>query len=190
MRIGIDISQTAFEHTGVGNYLSNLVASLLATDSTNEYVLFFSSLRRKPAERIVEAVSKNPRSKIVYSKLPPTALNIMWNNAHIIPIETFIGKVDMFVSSDWAEPPSKAKKATIIYDLIVFKNPEETHNQTEFSLGKLNISPNIVDIQKRKLEWVKKESDIIFTISKSGKRDVEEILKIDPDKVRVIYPGF
>jgi hypothetical protein len=190
MRIGIDISQTAYQNTGVGNYLSNLVANLLKEDKTNEYILFFSSLRRNPPGKILKAIEANPRSIIVYSKLPPTALNLMWNSMHIMPIETFIGKVDFFISSDWAEPPSRAKKATIIYDLIVYKNPEETHNETEFKLSKLNISSNIVATQKRKLEWVKRESDIIFTISKSGKKDVEEILGIDSNKVKVIYPGF
>lgn len=177
MKIGIDISQTAFEHTGVGNYLSNLVASLLLSDKQNEYVLFFASLRRKPSQKIVDAASQNQRAKVIYSKFPPTALNFLWNNVHVVPVETFIGKVDLFITSDWTEPPAKSKKATIIYDMIVYKSPEET-------------ATKIVSTQKRKLEWVKKESDIIFTISKSGKKDVEEILGIDSSKVRVIYPGF
>jgi len=47
MKIGIDISQTAYPATGVANYLKNLVKKLLEIDQKNEYVLFFSSLRKK-----------------------------------------------------------------------------------------------------------------------------------------------
>ena len=47
-----------------------------------------------------------------------------------MPIENFIGPVDIFITSDWTEPPTKkAKKATILYDLIVYKYPDETHKK-------------------------------------------------------------
>ena len=178
MKIGIDISQTAYQNTGVGNYLSNLVAKLLEIDKKNEYVLFFSSLRGKPAEKIIVRLEGNPRAILRSFKIPPTVLNILWNNLHKMPVEQFIGDVDVFITSDWTEPlTKKAKKATIIYDLIVYKSPEET-------------AEKIIKTQKKKLSWVKRETDIIFTISKSGKRDVEEVLGIDPAKVKVIYPGF
>jgi hypothetical protein len=177
VKIGIDISQTTYEKTGVGNYLANLVCSILEKDKQNKYVLFFSSLRGKVPNEILSSIKQNPRAKLITSKIPPTALNILWNNAHIVPIENFIGKVDLFISSDWAEPPSRARKATIIYDLTIYKSPDE-------------MAKKIVDVQKRKLEWVKRETDIVFTISKSGKHDVEDILGIDPNKVKVIYPGM
>ena len=118
-------------------------------------------------------------------------LDLLWNKLHVLPIEWLIGDVDVFITSDWTEPPTKkAKKATIIYDLIVYKHPEETHSKTEFNPFRLLISPNIVDSQKRKLKWVKKESDIIFTISNSSKKDIEEVLGIESSKIRVIYPAI
>ena len=105
-------------------------------------------------------------------------LDLIWNKLHILPVEDLIGNVDLFITSDWTEPPvKKAKKATIIYDLIVYKYPEETHKK-------------IVATQKRKLAWVKKESDLIFTISESSKKDIEKILEINSSKVKVIYPGL
>ena len=95
-----------------------------------------------------------------------------------MPIENFIGQIDLFITSDWTEPPTKkAKKATIIYDLIVYKHPEETEQK-------------IISTQKRKLEWVKKESDIIFCISESTKKDVLDILNIPSNKLKVVYPGI
>src|SRR5690606_7026097 len=109
-------------------------------------------------------------------KIPPSALNFMWNTLHILPIERFIGNADLVVTSDWTEPPASTKKATILYDLIIYKYPEET-------------AGNIVSVQKRKLEWVKKESDIIFCISEATKKDAIE-LGFDKEKLKVIYPGI
>ena len=42
MKIGIDISQTAFEGTGVAEYTKKLVETILKLDAENEYLLFFA----------------------------------------------------------------------------------------------------------------------------------------------------
>jgi hypothetical protein len=173
MKIGIDISQLAYENTGVANYLSSLVRSLVSLDSRNEYILFFSSMRKKMPE-----LNFPSNCKIKQFKIPPTLLSFIWNKLHILPIERFIGDIDVFVTSDWTEPPAiKAKKATILYDLIVYVRPEETDKK-------------IVHVQRQKLGWVKKESNIVFCISESTKKDAHDILGINKEKLRVIYPGL
>lgn len=175
MKIGIDISQTAYKSTGVANYLSELVEHLAKIDKKNQYILFFSSLRREVPEKF-KKLGKN--FKIKQFKLPPTALDLAWNRLHILKVEDLIGKIDLFITSDWTEPPVRhAKKATIIYDLIVYTNPDET-------------SSKIVETQKKKLQWVKKESDLVFTISQSSKNDIHNILKMPLGKIKVIYPGI
>ena len=177
MKIGIDVSQIANEGTGVANYTKNLVENLLKIDRKNEYVLFFSSLRRKLPSFFINELT-NSRVKIREFKFPPTLLDFSWNRLHVFPIEWFIGDVDIFITSDWTEPPTrKAKKATILYDLIVYKHPEETDKK-------------IVTTQRRKLAWVKKESDVIFCISQATKKDAMEILGIEEGKLRVVYPGI
>jgi glycosyltransferase involved in cell wall biosynthesis len=177
MKIGIDISQLAYANTGVANYLENFVRALISSNKENEYILFFSSLRRNFQFSIFNFQS-NPNVSIKQFKFPPTLLDFFWNKLHVFPIENFIGDVDLFITSDWTEPPAKkAKKATILYDLIVYKYPEETHSK-------------IIKTQKRKLEWVKKESDVIFCISESTKRDAVEILGVDEKKLKIAYPGI
>ena len=47
MKIGIDVSQLAYPNTGVANYLQNLVQNLIEIDKNNEYILFFSSMRKQ-----------------------------------------------------------------------------------------------------------------------------------------------
>jgi|SRR3989338_2696073 len=177
MTIGIDISQLAYENTGVANYLYNLVLKLLEIDKKNEYVLFYSSLRRS-IEYPVSSIQLGENVQIKKFRLPPSILDLLWNKFHIVPIERFIGEVDVFITSDWTEPPTKrAKKATIIYDLTVYKVPQE-------------MNKKIINTQKRKLNWVKKESDLILCISEATKKDAMEILGIDSKRLKVIYPGM
>jgi len=176
MKIGIDISQVAYEKTGVAKYVKNLVENLLKIDRKNEYVLFFSSLRRKIQNSKFKIQNDNVKLKIF--KIPPTLLDFLWNRLHILPIEWLIGDLDVFVTSDWIEPPTKkAKKVTILYDLIVYKHPQET-------------AKKIVEVQKRKLKWVKKESDMIICISEATKKDTMEILRIGEKRLRVVHPGI
>jgi hypothetical protein len=179
MKIGIDISQMAYEKTGVANYLSNLVENLLKIDKKNEYVLFFSSMRGSISNFQFSIFNKfsNPNFQFKKFIFPPTLLDFLWNRLHICPIEWFIGDVDIFITSDWTEPPTKkAKQVTIMYDLISLKFPKETDKK-------------IVETQKRKLKWVKKESDMIFCISEATKKDAMEILGLEEKRLKVIYPG-
>jgi hypothetical protein len=176
VKIGIDISQIAYGRTGVAEYLISLVKNLLKIDKKNEYILFYSSLRRNFQFSIFNFQS-NPNVQIKKFKFPPSFLDFVWNKLHILPIEKLIGGVDIFITSDWTEPPTvKAKKATILYDLVIHKFPNETDRK-------------IIEVQKRKLKWVKKESKMIFCISEATKKDAEEILKIENDRLKVIYPG-
>ena len=180
MKIGIDISQMAYEGAGVSKYLRRLVEELLRVDRKNEYILFYSSLRKNfsPPAGGFNFQSNNKKIKIKTFRFPPLLLDFLWNRLHIVPIEWLIGDVDVFITSDWTEPPTiRAKKATILYDLIVYQIPSETDKK-------------IVDTQKRKLKWVKKESDIIFCISEGTKRDAMEILGIEERRLRVIRPGI
>ncbi len=173
MKIGIDVSQAAYTGTGVGNYVQELVEHLTQIDKENEYILFFSSFRRKYLNKY-----NNPQVHIRKFRFPPTFLDFLWNKLHIFPIEWLIGEIDIFISSDWTQPPTlKAKKATVLYDLIVYKHPEETASK-------------IIEVQKRKLKWVKKECEMILCISEATKKDAMDLLGIEGKRLKVIYPGI
>ncbi len=159
MKIGIDISQIVYSGTGVATYTKNLVEKLLEIDKKNEYVLFGSSLRRRQKG---------------FWPFPPTFLDLLWNQLHILPVENLIGKIDVFHSSDWTQPPTKAKKVTTIHDMVVYKFPHASHK-------------NIVSVQKRRLGWVKKECDVVIAVSESTKKDIVEILGIKEEKIKVVY---
>ncbi|MDP3941290.1 MAG: glycosyltransferase [bacterium] len=176
MRVGIDVSQVQYQGTGVANYLLPLIAKLVE-DEHHSYVLFYASLRKKPPAKLLDLASRN-NVLLQHVPLPSSAMNLLWNKLHIIPIEQFIGEVDIFISSDWTQPPVRvAKNATILYDLIVYKYPEET-------------DVSIVQTQRRRLRWVKEECDLVLCISEATKKDAIEILKLPEEKLRVVYPGI
>lgn len=169
MKVGIDISQIVFPGTGVATYTRNLVEKILEMDRKNEYVLFGSSLRQQSALN-----SFLPQANHVTIPFPPTALEFIWNRLHVMPTEMVCGKTKVFHTSDWTEPPSKAKKVTTIHDMVVFKFPGSSHSK-------------IIAAQKRKLEWAKREEKMIIAVSASTKKDIVEILGFPEHKIKVIY---
>ena len=180
MKIGIDISQIAYQGTGVAEYTEKLVENLQRIDKENEYVLFFSSLKRKFPTNF-KFLNKfqipNSRFQIKTFKFPLSLLDFIWNRLHVCPIEWFIGRIDVFLSSDWVQPPSKrAKMITVVHDLTPWKYPETLHSK-------------IVNVHKRRMKWVKKECKLIICDSECTKKDMQEILKFEDKKLEVIYPG-
>lgn len=170
MKIGIDISQVVYK-TGVSHYLTNLVKNLLLIDKQNEYILFAGTLRRrKDIINTLDEFKGNFSKKIC--PFPPTVSNLLWNSLHVFPIERLIGKVDVFHSSDWAQPPTKAYKVTTVHDLAPLKFPKNTH-------------PKIVKVHKRRLKWITKEVDKIIVPSKATKADLID-LKIEEKRICVI----
>lgn len=173
MKIGIDISQIVHEGTGVASYVRRMVDTLLKIDKKNEYTLFGASLRKRHVFKEFSG-----RAKLVVVPIPPTLLNILWNKLHIIPVEWFIGSVDVFWSSDWTQPPlARARGVTTIHDLTTVKFPGE-------------MDSGIFSTQKRRLEWAKKECAAFFCDSESTKKDVINILGISENKLHVVYPGL
>ncbi len=171
MKIGIDISQIVYG-TGVSDYTKNLVKNLLAIDKKNDYLLFAGSLRkRKSLELFSHSLKSNFQSK--FFSFPPILADLVWNRWHILPIETLIGKLDLFHSSDWTQPPARALKVTTIHDLAPFKFPQLTPRK-------------ILSVHRARLGWIKKEVDIIIAVSQSTKEDLLE-LGFPEKKIKVVH---
>ena len=180
MKIGIDISQIVYENTGVSRYVREMVKHIIRIDSKHSYVLFGSSLRqRNVLENFYDEIQKiNPSVKTVILPLPPTILDILWNRLHVIPITWLTGPLDMFWSSDWTQPPlGKAKGITTIHDLSFLRFPDSFNNK-------------ILSVQKRRLNWAKRECQHFLCDSEATKQDVKNLLNIDSSRLSVVYPGY
>jgi len=170
MKIAIDVSQVVYG-TGVSVYTKELVKNLLKIDKKNQYFLFGGALRQIPTlKEYLGGLSGNFSSKVY--PLPPTLADILWNRLHVLPIEKLIGEVDIFHSSDWAQPPSEAFKVTTVHDLTPLRFPKLTH-------------PTIYKAHKARLRWAKEEVDRVIVPSDATKEDLLSY-GFNEAKVRVI----
>ncbi|KXK12262.1 MAG: Mannosylfructose-phosphate synthase [Microgenomates bacterium OLB23] len=189
MKIGIDISQTAFKGTGVARYMTSLVKALIEYDTKNEYVFFYSSLRT-PIDPKLQSLIRKPHVLKSY-RIPPTLLSFLWNTLHIAPIEKFVGNVDIFMTSDWTEPPAQsAIKITTIHDMIVYTHQHTTTQSTSVKLSHLRISANIAATQRRRHRHIVHESAGIFVDSLHTAHDVKKYLHINDERIHLLYPPF
>ena len=161
MKVGIDVS-AAIYGTGVSDYVINLVQNL----PQSELVLFGSSLRRQ-----ADISALFPTAKTF--PIPPTLLDIIWNQFHVLAVETLIGPVDILHSSDWTQPPARAKKLTTIHDLAPFIYPQET-------------SSNIVAAHTRRMKWVVKECDRIICVTNNTASDLLRLFPSTASRIVVI----
>lgn len=179
MKIAIDISQIIHEGSGVARYTRNLVEALLSADRINDYILFGYSVRKNHIlyEFYLSCRKSHTNVSAKLFHFPQTAVNTLWNRIHTFPLEALIGKVDVFHSSDWVQPPTCAKKVTTVHDMIAFLYPQYSH-------------PHIVATQKRRMNWVEKECAAVIADSKTTKRDILNLTSINSKRIDVVYPGI
>ncbi|MFO0704293.1 MAG: glycosyltransferase family 1 protein [Patescibacteria group bacterium] len=181
MKIIIDISQSVYTGTGVARFTINFAKALTNIRNINDHEItfFFSSLNHKIPTEFLEIQKKNPNIKIQHLPIPPRALSYVWGNSTLRNLWPQMGDTyDLFVSSDWAEPPPKIAKykSTIIHDLIFKRFPE-------------TVDPIILSAQTQRLENVTKETDIIFCDSESTLYDLKNYYPNTKGQVVVNYPG-
>lgn len=162
--IGFDISQLA-HRGGVANYTKNL--SLLLEQKLGNQIVFFYSSLRKPLSGNFQRVKKY--------LFPPSLLELIFNELGM-PIEVFLGRVDLFHSSDWIQPKTRAKKVTTYHDLVPIIYPQWSTKE-------------IVRVHQKRLERVEKEIDQVIAVSQSTKEDLIKFTKIPAEKIKVIYEG-
>lgn len=180
MKIGIDISMLVYRGSGVATYTYNLVKNLLKYDKQNKYYLFYSSFRRPQNFNCLDELHRLG-ARVVDYRFPPWILRLCWNRHHIIPVESLIGKVDVFHSSDFLRPPLRqgTRGITTLHDLT-WKLFPEFHTQ------------DIIEAHERKLVKTTKYGDTIIIDSNNTKQD---LIRFYPNiektnKIHVIYPGI
>lgn len=174
MIIGIDISSVSYQ-TGVSNYTLNLVKNLIQIDKSNHYKLFYSSLRL-PLPTEIKNLATKPNVSIYRYRLPPTLLQIIWNQLRLLPIELLIGRCDIFHTSDWTQPPTiSAKTIATIHDLTPFLYPQWHH-------------PKVIQAHRNKMYWAVKKCHHFICVSRNTQSDLFKLFpQVDHQKTSVIY---
>ncbi len=168
MRIGIDVSPIAARPTGVGRYTRAVLGQLLATGEHD--FLGLSSGRHRPDPAIVAQLAAHR-----HLPLPTRALYALWSATGRPQADRLLGGVDLIHATNYYLPPvASAKRVVTIYDLSFLRHPEWS-------------SPKIVGPFSRGIRRFAHDADAILTCSEASKKDIVELLDIQPAKVTVAY---
>ncbi len=178
MHIGLDISQIVYEGTGVARFTYHLTRTILDDPHGHTWTFFFSSLKQELHADIYEMIHSRGQ-KLCRWYVPPRALSLLWNTPRLRSYAPVPGVYDVFISSDWTQPPARIapRRATIVHDLICMKLPE-------------TVDPLISSTQAKRLALVAKECDIVYCDSQSTATDYREYYPGYKGQVIVNYPGI
>lgn len=176
MKIGIDAR--FWNETGVGRYIRNLVINLQIIDKKNEYILFVTP----KDEKAVESVLKSSRFQV-------KVINIPWHSLSEqiqLPSKISKEKVDLMHFPYFAVPLLYKKPFVVtIHDLILH----------HFATGEASTLPEIMYRMKLLaykfiIKNAAKRAERVIVVSQATKDEVIDHLKIEKDKIEVIYEGY
>lgn len=173
-KIGYDAKRAFFNNTGLGNYSRWLIKAMAHIFPQNSYYLYTPKVKANSRLNFLHN-SRNlhiiaPSSRFLTSlwrtigivrDLERDGINLYHGLSHELP-------------AGIAE--SKVKSVVTVHDLIFMRFPMQ--------FGVFNYL-----IYKSKLRYACEAADKIIAISEKTKADVVGLLKITPDKIKVIYQG-
>lgn len=174
IRIGIDISRTIEESTGVGYYAKNLVHALAKVDSENEYILYGIFYDCFPRGWKRADIPKTRNFRLHQKNFCSWWVDRKWKNFGKYK-EELLGGIDILHSTAFTMPlVSKPKTVVTIHDLSCFIYPQyHTEANCEFVT--------------RNVHQAARQASFIIAISESTKREIVRFLHVPEEKIRVVY---
>ncbi len=172
MRIVFDARCFFGVKTGVGYYAYNIIKSLLEIDREDEFALFYGMALR-PYTGLLPDFSDKKVDTILY-RFPGRIFDFFTDRFPSLKIDRMIGGYDIFHTPSFIPPPLKGKKVITVHDLAHRLYPQFFTEEMNRHL-------------LRHLETAAKEAEHIITISENTKKDLVEVIRVDPEKITVIY---
>nr|MBP7686880.1 glycosyltransferase family 4 protein [Thermoflexales bacterium] len=147
---------------------------LLAQPSANTYALFYA--RR---QRIDHSNFQSPTSNLRHLPFHDKWLMRLWQRLHIpLPVEAFVGRVDLFHSPDFTLPPTLPGVPTLltVHDLSFVRDPDSAWPSLRAFLNK--AVPRSV-----------KRATHVLADSLATKHDLIELFGTPAEKITVLYSG-
>ncbi|HZO75081.1 MAG TPA: glycosyltransferase family 1 protein [Ktedonobacteraceae bacterium] len=171
MRIAIDYTAAIRQGAGVGTYVRNLVAAILAQNVRDQFTLLTSG---RPTRERPFPVAENVRSRSIF--VPDRYLNILWYRWQIpIPATLFSGPTDIYHGPDFALPPlgKRVRKVVTIHDLAFIEHPEYA-------------VPELAAYLKKVVPASVAAADIVTTVSQETSRTLIEHFQTPREKLVVV----
>ena len=178
MRIVYDVSPLSHQRTGVGNYVRGALGGMLAAAAAGEDELVAFAPASPRGRRLIEEALAGLRVERRLPTMPfAHAVRVAWSRLARPAAERFVGPFDVLHFSDWMYPPQRAGvRATMIHDLVPLRFPQWAQGRT-------------VRMHGAKYRNAARTCDVVFTNSRFTARDVEELLGVAPERIRVAPPG-
>jgi glycosyltransferase involved in cell wall biosynthesis len=176
VRIVFDVTPLSLPRTGIGNYLRGAVAGLGEAAAGEHEVVALAVTGPRGLRAVPAALGGIPVDRVIRFLPLARAWRTAWSRLGWPPLEHLVGRFDAFCFSDWWYPPQReGVRATIVHDLIPLRFPE------------------LVDRRTRRLHGAKYRAvpgcDVVFVNSEFTAREVEELLGMPRDRIRVVHPG-
>lgn len=173
VRIGIDYTAAVRQHAGIGRYARNLIRALAEIDTEGQYSLFIAG---GPGDDGLGAWPTNFRVRS--TPLSDRWLNILWQRLRLpVPVQVVTGRLDLFHSPDFVLPPVGRTPALLtVHDLSFMRVPE-------------CFVPGFGSYLERAVSRAVRRARQILADSESTRRDLIELLGVEPERVTVLYPG-
>ena len=171
MKIGFDAKRAFLNRTGLGNYSRNTLNALKKNFPEHKYILFTPEIRKDifPEQESFEIYSPdNPTTRILRS---------LWRS---ISLTRILKKqeIDLFHGLSNELPAgiqkSKVRSIVTIHDLIFMRFPGF-------------YKPIDRKIYYQKVKFATEFADKIIAISHQTKNDIVNYLKVNPQKIEVVY---
>lgn len=174
MKFGFDAKRAFHNKSGLGNYSRDTIRLLSEYFPENDYLLY------NPKQGDVDYKINSNNTKVIF---PVGWLNkklsSYWRQKPIVK-QLVKDKVDVFVGLSNEIPNGldsvNIKSIVVIHDLIFIRFPEL-------------YSSIDVKIHVKKVKRACKIADKIIAISEQTKEDIVSFLKVDPNKIEVVYQG-
>jgi glycosyltransferase involved in cell wall biosynthesis len=172
--IGIDYTPAYEQGGGIGRYVRELIAALAKLDNQTDYHLFVAGATR-------DKLPDPPASNFAWrpSRISPLWYARLWHRAQLpIPIETIIGKVNLYHATDFVLPPTLPQTRTLltVHDLSFERVPDAA-------------SPSLKTYLKAVVPRSVRRAHHILADSTATKSDLVELYNTPPDKITVLFSG-
>lgn len=181
MNIGIDVNALVFSDSGIGRYSAKLLEQLLYLDKNNHYFLYASFIRKKAERQAkIEAIINRTKAKNVSLRiLPlPAAWLELYSRTPFKYQNIIKDELDLYFAPHFSAAAKNGFPKTVvtIFDLVFLRFPAHRGKKlSNYYLKRTKIA--IKNAQK------------IIAISRATSEDLQNLLNVDQEKIKVIPLG-
>ena len=179
MRLVFDVSPLSHPLTGIGNYMLGMLGGIAEASGARHELVLFAPTGPQNMRRLLRALSPIPGDRrLVVIPPPSNTWRQLWSRRQRLPVEWFVGPLDVFHLSDWMYPRQRAGlRTTTVHDLGPIHHPHW-------------VDPRTRALHVPKARHAAETCDLLFANSRYTADDVVRTLGVPADRVLVAYPGI